>query len=282
VSSDAAISIVVPTRDRPAALRGCLAALARQSAPGLDVVVVDDGSRERATVDAAVADLAGARVVRSPGRGPATARNLGARAASGDVICLLDDDCEPEHEWAERLAAAVRRAPGGIAGGRTVAPPGARPAVRASQAITNHLLAESLAHEGALGFAPSCNMAASREVLERLPFDSSYPSAAGEDREWWAQALADGLVAVYEPGAVVVHRQRLDPRGFLRQQFRYGRGAARFRRAGTGRSLARPRFYAALARRGFADGSAVGGLVLAAQLATAAGIAAERLRAADA
>jgi glycosyltransferase involved in cell wall biosynthesis len=281
VSPDVAISVVVPTRDRPKPLRACLAALARQSAPGLDVVVVDDGSRERAGVDAAVAGLAGARVLRSPGRGPAAARNLGARAANGEVICLLDDDCEPEPEWAERLAAAARRASGGIAGGRTVAPSGARAPVRASQAITNHLLAESLAH-GALGFAPSCNMAASREVLGRLPFDTSYPSAAGEDREWWARALSDGLVAVYEPGAVVVHRQRLEPRSFMRQQFRYGRGAARFRRAGTGRRLARPGFYAALARRGFADGPAVGGLVLAAQLATAAGIAAERLRPADA
>ncbi|MQA75642.1 MAG: glycosyltransferase, partial [Solirubrobacterales bacterium] len=78
------ISVVVPTRDRPEALARCLAALAGQDVAGLEVIVVDDGSRDRGAVEAALGGPAGpagaspalagarrARLLRTPGRGPA-------------------------------------------------------------------------------------------------------------------------------------------------------------------------------------------------------------------
>ena len=265
------ISIVVPTRDRPAPLARCLAALP----PELEIIVVDDGSRDRAAVAGALESRPGARLIRAPGRGPATARNLGARAASGDVVCFTDDDCEPDPGWAEALATPAAKS--GAAAGRTVPPPGAGAAVRASQAIVEHLTLAGLEPSGRLGFAPSCNLAVARDALARLPFDEGYPGAAGEDRDWSDRAGAVGLAPVYAPDAVVVHRQLLGAGGFVRQQYGYGRGATRYRAANPGRRLAGPGFYAGLVRRGFAEGPAAGALVIAAQAATAAGVAAERL-----
>ena len=272
-------SVVIPTRDRPAALGRCLAALANQGGGSLQVIVVDDGSRNRAAVDATIGGASvEARVIRTPGRGPAAARNLGARAADGDVVLFIDDDCEPRPEWASVLAAAVSESVP-VAAGRTVPPDEANAAMRASQAITNRLLLASLGPDGRLGFAPTCNLACRREVISRMPFDEGFPDAAGEDRDWWARVVDAGTTARYEPAAVVVHRQELDGRAFARQQFRYGRGAVRYRRAGGGgnRGLGRPRFYAELVRDGFREGGAAGALVLAAQGLTAAGVAAEWL-----
>ncbi len=77
----------------------------------------------------------------------------------------------------------------------------------------------------------------------------------------------------------MVHRPDLDLAGFVRQQYRYGRGAARFRAGDASRRLAGPRFYARLLRSGFRGGKAAGFAVLAAQGATAAGVVAERVRA---
>jgi glycosyltransferase involved in cell wall biosynthesis len=266
-------SIVIPTRNRPEQLARCVAAARAQDAGGLELVVVDDGSRDRGAIAAAAADVA--RVIRSTGVGPAAARNLGARAASGEVICFLDDDCEPLPGWAAALADA---ATGGAAAGRTLAPPDAGRAVIASQAIVEHLTLASLDPVTArLGFAPSCNLAVTREALRLLPFDGSFPGAAGEDRDWSARARAAGLAPVYCPDAVVVHHQRLGAPGFIRQQFRYGRGAALFRARAGDRRLAPPHFYAGLLRHGFEHGAATGALVLAAQGLTAAGAAAERL-----
>jgi glycosyltransferase involved in cell wall biosynthesis len=273
------VSVVVPTRDRPAALARCATALAAQDAAELDVVVVDDGSRDRAAVAAALEPLPSARLVRSPGRGPATARNLGAEAARGRVVCFTDDDCEPRPDWARVLARAAADGPGGVAAGRTVSPPGAGAAVVASQAITSHLQLASLRADGSLGFAPTSNLACTPAVLGSLPFDLGFPDAAGEDRDWWARALADGVVATYEPGALVVHRQHLDLRGFVRQQHRYGRGAARFRRGRVGdRAHGGAAFYGGLLRAGFTHGPAVGALVALAQAVTVAGVVGERLR----
>ena len=274
------LSVVIPTRDRPQALRRCLEALSSQDAGSLQVVVVDDGSRDRAAMDEAIAVVPlEPQVIRTPGRGPAAARNLGVRAATGDVLLFLDDDCEPSPEWARLLAGTLSESVP-IAAGRTVTPDRANPAVRASQAITNGLLLASLDSDGRLGFAPTCNLACRRDIISRLPFDEGFPDAAGEDRDWWARALDAGTVARYEPRAVVVHRQRLTGRAFARQQFRYGRGAVRYRRAGTGgkRRLARPRFYAELVRDGFRASPAAGALVMAAQGLTAAGAVAERIR----
>ncbi len=265
------ISIVVPTRDRPAALARCVAALGDRH----EVVVVDDGSRDRAALARALEGTPAARLVRAGGHGPATARNLGARAASGEIVCFVDDDCEPAPGWAETLS--ERAAEAGAAAGRTVAPAGAPATVRASQAIVAELTLASLdPAAGRLGFAPSCNLALARATLERLPFDESFPAAAGEDRDWSARASGAGLGPVYVPEAVVVHRQALGVGAFARQQYGYGRGAVRYRAGDPGRRLARPGFYAGLVRRGFAEGPAVGALVVAAQAATAAGVAAER------
>jgi GT2 family glycosyltransferase len=272
------ISVVVPTRDRPASLARCLAALIEQDAGELDVVVVDDRSRDRAAAATALERLPGARLVHGAGRGPAAARNLGVRAAQGEVVCLLDDDCEPDPGWARVMAAAVSKGAGRIvAAGFTTTPPGASITVLASQTIVNHLLSASRnASSNRLGFAPTCNIAASRELFARLRFDESYPFAAGEDREWCARALAAGVGIEYVPEAVVVHRQSLGLRAFMHQQYRYGRGGSRFRAAATGRRLYGPPFYAGLVREGFRGGLACGAAVLAAQGITATGVAVER------
>ncbi len=241
-----------------------------------EIVVVDDGSRDRAAVEAATAD-AGARLVRTPGVGPAAARNVGARAAES-----VRSSASPTTTASRRPVgpgAWLRRPRGaGAAAGRTVAPEGATAAVRASQTIVEHLTLSSLdAATRRLGFAPTCNLAVSREALACLPFDESFPLAAGEDRDWSDRAAAAGLAPVYIPEAVVVHRQQLTARGYLKQQLAYGRGAARYRAAAPDRRMARAGFYGGLVRRGFDEGGAVGSLVVAAQAATAAGVVAERI-----
>lgn len=261
-------TVVVPTRDRPEPLRRCLAALGRQQ----EVVVVDDGSTERELV-ASIARGAGAELVRLDGRGPAAARNAGVRAAAGEVVCFTDDDCGPQPGWAQALAAPILAGEVSSAAGRTVTTAGASPADRAWQAIADHLQRwASAPGSPSPGFAPSCNLACSRALLEELRFDESFPAAAGEDRDWSTRAAAIGAAPAFVADAVVTHRPDLTTASFLRRQYRYGRGAGRYRAARADRSLGPPRFYAGLLRAGFASSAAVGLLVLAAQLATAAGV----------
>lgn len=262
---------MIPSRDRPDALKRCLAALDE----GCEAIVVDDGSGDAAAV-AAVAKAQGARLVRLEGRGPAAARNAGAAAARGEVVCFTDDDCEPRPGWADALAGPILGGRAAVAAGTTVVAPEAGAADRAWQAIADGLQDAAAASSPSPGFAPTCNLACAASLLAELPFDESFPSAAGEDRDWSERAAARGETPLRVPAAVVVHRPGLSATRFLRQQFGYGRGGARYRAGGDGRRLGPPSFYAALLRRGFAAGPAAGALVCAAQLAGAAGALAER------
>ncbi|HZT53735.1 MAG TPA: glycosyltransferase family A protein, partial [Gaiellaceae bacterium] len=141
------VSVVVPTRDRAASLGRCLAALARQRYGGdWEILVVDDGSRDAETVAASVGAVPRARTLRLDGLGPAAARNRGARAAEGSVLCFTDDDCEPSGDWLARLVAAVTKG-ADAAAGTTVNANAQDPLAEASQTIADYLVARSLADE---------------------------------------------------------------------------------------------------------------------------------------
>jgi GT2 family glycosyltransferase len=269
-------SVVIPTRDRPEALDRCLAAL--RGLEGAEIVVVDDGSTQQKRV-AEIALEARAKLVRLEGIGPAAARNAGVQAAQGEVICFTDDDCEVGAGWVQKLVAPIVAGDAECAAGLTTVASNASAADRAWQAIANYL--QQVAAEpgsSSPGFAPTCNLACSRKLLTELPFDESFPTAAGEDRDWATRAATGGSAPIFIPEALVTHRPGLDTRSFLRQQYRYGRGAARYRATGADRKLGSLSFYARLWRAGFSENLQVGALICAAQLATAAGIAVERGR----
>jgi glycosyltransferase involved in cell wall biosynthesis len=269
------VSVVVPTRDRPASLSRCLTALAAQTvSDDLDVIVVDDGSTQPAAIVAATRQHGFVRLIRLHHGGPAAARNAGARSARGKCICFTDDDCEPAAGWAEALACAIGAGADAVAGRTLSADPGSAIAAAAEIVAEAPELASVLSN-GGLSFAPTNNLACRADVLAAVPFDERYRAAAGEDRDWCARLAAAGYVLRAEPGAELVHRPSETLRAFLRQQVRYGRGAYRFRTSDARRRLEPPIFYARLIRRGFGRGAAAGLLVCVAQIATAIGYLSE-------
>lgn len=105
------VSIVIPTRNRRARLSQLVDRILADP-DDFELVIVDDGSQdgtwdmlvERATRNPRLVPI------RGDGRGASRARLLGARAATGELLVLLDDDVRP----APGLAAghAARHTPG--------------------------------------------------------------------------------------------------------------------------------------------------------------------------
>ncbi|KHK98946.1 hypothetical protein LK09_08920 [Microbacterium mangrovi] len=103
------LSIVIPSYNDAAMLRECLTAVAAQTRPPDEVIVVDNGSTDDT---AAVARAAGARVVLEPVRGVLHATAAGFDAATGDLIGRLDADSRPAPDWAARVMHDFEADPG--------------------------------------------------------------------------------------------------------------------------------------------------------------------------
>jgi hypothetical protein len=112
--------------------------------------------------------------------------------------------------------------------------------------------------------------------MERLPFDKSFPAAAGEDRDWAERTSRRGVAPRLVPHAVVLHQPGMRVRDFLRQQYRYGKGAARYRDLKGDRRPGSPSFYIGLLRHGLEAGIAPGILLGLAQAATLIGLLSAR------
>src|SRR5215831_17015714 len=83
------ISVLIPVHNSATHLRSCLERLGRSTVP-YECIVVDDGSTDDSS---AVAREFGATVLSTSTRsGPARARNIGAMAASGEILHFMDAD----------------------------------------------------------------------------------------------------------------------------------------------------------------------------------------------
>ena len=180
-----AASVVVPTRDRPSALAECLKALQHQEDIDLEVIVVDDGSADRAGVRAVAETYQTTRVVRLTGRGPAAARNAGAAAATNQTVLFTDDDCIPQSGWAVTLEKAVTEGERNAVGGVALSAHGAPAVVVASELIFRYV-------QERLQLLGTGNLGCRRELVLALPFDEQFSLPAGEDREWCSRVVAAG------------------------------------------------------------------------------------------
>jgi glycosyltransferase involved in cell wall biosynthesis len=125
-SWDLKISVIVPVRNGGPAFAHCLSALRRARAEcaalaETELIVVDDGSTDDSlslaqaagahtisTADAVSAPSASTALQRF---GPALARNLGARAASGDCLFFVDADVALHPDALRRAALAFQSDP---------------------------------------------------------------------------------------------------------------------------------------------------------------------------
>jgi glycosyltransferase involved in cell wall biosynthesis len=199
------VSVVVPTRDRPALLKRAVAAVLGQDYPGeIECVVVFDQSPPTLPEGLAVAPGRSLRAVgnrRTPGL--AGARNTGITVARGQLIAYCDDD----DEWLSgKLSAQVSdlaSTPGAsvaTSGIITVSDHHERPRVVPQRLITHDMLLRSRTME-----AHSSTLVIRREVYDRVGLVAEdIPGGYAEDYDWLLRASADGPLLVTQRPLVPV------------------------------------------------------------------------------
>ncbi len=106
MGSPARISIVIPCYNSGETLPQTLESVRAQTLPPIEVILVDDGSTDPATV-ALLDGLQDVTLVRKPNGGLPSARNAGFSAASGEYILPLDSDDWLEPDFLEKVSAAL-------------------------------------------------------------------------------------------------------------------------------------------------------------------------------
>jgi glycosyltransferase involved in cell wall biosynthesis len=183
----------------------------------VEVVVVDDGSTDDT---AAVAENAGAKVIRQENAGPAEARNRGWKTATGQFICFTDSDCIPMPDWMENLLDGFTdQQVGAVAGSYDIANGNSWLARWVHQEIIErHKKMNSFVR--AFG---SYNVAIPRYILRATGgFDSGYYRASGEDNDLSYRIIKKGWRIAFNPEAKVAHYHPEKLWKYLMEQYRHG------------------------------------------------------------
>jgi GT2 family glycosyltransferase len=254
------------------------------------VIVVDDGSgKPPEDVLDRFRPALNVKLFVQEHAGPATARNTGAASAKGEFLSFTDDDCEPAPDWLRNLAARLVTTPDCIIGGPTINTLKDNVYSSASQMLIDYLYSyfNTDAHRGPLFFTSSNLAVSAAKFQESGGFDTTFPLAAAEDREFCDRWRRQGRQLIYAPEIQVYHSHELTLRSFCRQHYSYGRGALHFHqkraRSGAGRiKLEPPSFYLELlffplSRQRRSKEILFGALLAASQLANAAGFFGERI-----
>jgi GT2 family glycosyltransferase len=220
------ISVVVCTHNGSRTIRQCCEGLANLDYPDYEVIVVDDGSTDDT---AAIVRRYDVNLIQTENHGLSSARNVGANAATGEIVAYIDDDAWPDSHWLSYLAMAFASDDYAGVGGPNIAPPsdgGVADAVANAPGGPVHvLLTDDIAEH-----IPGCNMAFRRSVLQSVGgFDPSF-RVAGDDVDICWRIQARGWKLGFTPAAMVWHRRRSSTRAYLRQQWGYGKAEAMLER----------------------------------------------------
>ena len=195
------LSVVIPTFNRRESLSHCLQHLApkvQTLSPDLYEVIVTDDALANAPQNTIEKEFPWARQLAGPQKGPASNRNNGAKAASGEWIVFLDDDCLPQPSFLSAYRDAVAKYPDcAVFEGSTLSE---RPQARMDE--------EAPINEKG-GYLWSCNFMVKRSLfMEMGGFCELYPYACMEDVDFREQLKARDIGFTFVPEASVIHPWR--------------------------------------------------------------------------
>jgi len=223
------VTVIVPVFRGAKVISPCLDKVTgQQTARSIEVIVVDDGSDDH--TGAVVTDwieryrnnsegTVPVRLIRQEHKGPAAARNLGARHAQGEILLFTDADCEPYPNWLDAMIEPFRDpAICGVKGAyETVQPEWVARLVQ----VEYEEKYNRMKRFDSIDFIDTYSAAFRRDVFLSLEgFDESFPNASVEDQEFSFRMAEQGCKMCFVPYARVAHRHATNLRTYAKKKFR--------------------------------------------------------------
>src|SRR3989344_5197004 len=190
------ISVIIPTRNRPALLEKCLLSLSNQAHKSMEIIVVDDGSDTDEAKNIVIdmkKKFSSIKYIRQKHSGPAAARNLGIRMSSAPIVAFIDDDCTADRNWLKSMVSAFRNKNTWAVEGATF--------TRGKIGPFSHYIVNKNG-----GMFVTCNMAFRKGRLHSVGgFDERYKKANREDSDAAFSIMEHGGGIVFEKKAGVYH-----------------------------------------------------------------------------
>ena len=230
---DPLVSVVIACPNGSWMLDECLSALERQTYHNFEVIVLPDSplTPHPSTLTPQPSPLTSHLLTLPTGKvRPAEKRNIGIKAAKGEIVAFIDDDAYPDARWLENAVKYFGEPTIGALGGPGVTPPGDGFWAKCGGRVYENIFVSGNYRYRYLGGRvrkdiddyPSCNLFVRKDVLEAID---------GYRTDFWPgedTLLCEDIVRrtkkriVYDPWTLVYHHRRPLFAAHLRQLGRYG------------------------------------------------------------
>ena len=240
---DPLVSVVIACPNGSWMLDECLAALGRQTYRNFEVIVLPDAPLVEGcglSAAAAAVECGGSSTINHQPSTPiiiptgkvrpAEKRNIGIKAAKGEIVAFIDDDAYPDARWLEYAVKYFGEPTIGALGGPGVTPPGDGFWAQCGGRVYENVFVSGNYRYRYLGGRvrkdiddyPSCNLFVRKDILDQI---------GGYRTDFWPgedTLLCEDIVRkakrriVYDPWTLVYHHRRPLFAAHLRQLGRYG------------------------------------------------------------
>ena len=212
------VSVVILTKNSEKVIGDCLNAVFNQTFKDLEAIIVDGNSTDK-TID--IVKSTPAKIVMEEGKGKkrfSYARNLGVRAAKGNMIAFVSSDCVPEKNWLEKLIEPL--------GGKVVATFGRQVFVGededgpGSKVLGKYIslrMGKMFDGEFPPWYYSTVNSSVKRKIVKDLGwFDEGLKAC--EDQDLGFRIVEKGYKIKYCPNAIVYNRETTKPIVYVKKR----------------------------------------------------------------
>jgi len=222
------ISVLILTANRREALEKCLQSIEKQSYKDFEIIVIDNGSTDGTQDFLKSIKRTNFHYFRNETQGSfAEARNISIKMSKGEILAFIDDDCEAEPDWLERIKSDFEKAD--AVGGLVL--PGKELKfpwwwVKEIGWVVGLSVPGMKGELGGIIYYPqTANLAVRRNVFEKSIFqevggdfkkDRDVYLGGREDAELWKRLRVEGYRTLIDPDLIVWHNI---PQNRLRLRF---------------------------------------------------------------
>lgn len=210
------ISVVIPAYNGEKTIGKCLDSLLKQTKKPDEIIVVDDGSVDK--TKETVKKFKNVTLLEQKHKGPAAARNLGAKKAKGNILLFTDSDCIPDKNWVSEMAKPFQRKEIVGVQGRYMTKQKGLIARFVQFEIEDRY--DRMKKREHIDFIGSYSAGYRKKTfLEFKGFDESFPAASGEDPELSFKISKSNKKMVFNDRAIISHNHVDSLWTYLKQKF---------------------------------------------------------------